>query len=170
MTCTGRETSMSLFTRLTLGAALLATPIPLLGQGFLLIPDSAERARARALCGPLAEDSLVLDPMWPRAGDLVSQNFNLLELPRRLPTRVVVRYPPNLRARGIQGPVIVTAIIDTTGHIEATSVKVVATPHEDFLPAVLRYLDQVRFSPGLVHERRVRVCATIEVPFSIRER
>src|SRR6266487_3382040 len=135
MTCTCRETYMTLFTRLSLGAALLATPIPLLSQGFLLIPDSAERARARSLCGPLAEDSLVLDPTWPHGGDLVSQNFNLLELPRRLATRVVVQYPRNLSARGIQGPVIVTAIIDTTGHIEATSVKVVATPHEDFLPA-----------------------------------
>src|SRR2546422_10551781 len=108
----------------------------------------SERARARALCRPLAADSLVLDPMWPRSGDLVSQNFNLLELPRRLPTRVVVRYPPNLRARGIQGPVIVTAIIDTTGHIEATSVKVVATPHEDFLPAGLAYLEPTRVRPG----------------------
>src|SRR2546422_7243841 len=95
----------------------------------------SERARARALCGPLAEDGLVLDPMWPRAGDLVSQQFNLLELPRLLPTRVVAEYPRNLRERGIQGVVFVAAIIDTTGHIEATSVKVVTTPHDDFLPA-----------------------------------
>src|SRR5438093_10036910 len=126
MTCTGRETSMSLFTRLTLGAALLATPIPLLGQGFLLIPDSAERARARALCGPLAEDTLVLDPTWPHAGDLVSQSFAFMEPPRSLPARVVVEYPRSLRDRGIEGAVFLAAIIDTTGRIEANSVKVVA--------------------------------------------
>ena len=138
MTCTRSKTYMSPFKPwLVLGAMLLALPIPLPSQGFLLIPDGAERARARALCGPLAEDSLVLDPTWPHAGDLVSQNFNLLDLPKLLPTRVVAEYPRQLRERGIQGTVLVTAIIDTTGHIEATNVKVVATPHEDFLPAVI---------------------------------
>ena len=171
MTCTRPKTYMSPFqSRLVLAAVLLALPIRLPSQGFLLVPDSAQRARARALCGPLAEDSLVLDPMWPHAGDLVSQNFNLLDLPKLLPTRIVAEYPRQLRKRGIQGTVLVTAIIDTTGHIEATNVKVVATPHADFLPAVLSYLDQVRFSPGRVHEHRVRVCTIIQVPFSIRQR
>ena len=171
MTCTGRETYMSLLKlSLALGAILLAPAIPVASQGLLLIPDSAQRALARKLCGSLAEDGLVLDPMWPRAGDLVSQQFNLLELPRLLPTRVVAEYPRNLRERGIQGVVFVAAIIDTTGHIEATSVKVVTTPHDDFLPAVRNYLDQVRFSPGRVHERRVRVCTAIQVPFLIRTR
>src|SRR6266480_5322209 len=121
MNCTYPATNMSQFRLgLTLGTLLLVTSHPLSSQN-LLVPDSAQRARARALCGPLAEDSLVLDPTWPHAGDLVSQNFNLLNLPKLLPTRIVAEYPRQLRERGIQGTVLVTAIIDTTGHIEATN-------------------------------------------------
>jgi len=162
---------MSLFRLgLTLSTLLLATSHPLSSQNLLVPPDSAQRARARALCGPLAEDSLVLDSTWPHAGDLVSQNFAFMEPPRSLPARVVVEYPRSLRDRGIEGAVFLAAIIDTTGRIEANSIKVVATPHVDFLPAVHKYLYQLRFSPGRAHGHPVRVCVAMVIPFSLQQR
>ena len=171
MNCTYPATNMSQFRLgLTLGTLLFAISHPLSSQNLLVLPDSAQRARARALCGPLAEDTLVLDPTWPHAGDLVSQSFAFMEPPRSLPARVVVEYPRSLRDRGIEGAVFLAAIIDTTGRIEANSVKVVATPHLDFLPAVHKYLYQLRFSPGRAHGHPVRVCVAMVIPFSLQQR
>src|SRR6266851_189254 len=151
-------------------AALLLGGAPLAGQGLQTSVDSSQTARARGLCGPLFEDSLTVDPLWPAAGALVSWKFNRLEPPRRLPDNVSVDYPQALRDRAIQGTVAVVAIVDTTGLIEPSSVKVVSTPDEGFFPAVQRYLALIRFRPGRVHERPVRVCAPIFVPFVLSQR
>ena len=136
-------------------AVLFAVPIALPAQGL----DSAQHAQVKALCGPLLEDSLVLDPSWPPAGALVSLWFHGLD---ELPNPQPVRMSPDLRARGLRGRVIVVAIIDTTGRVE-DSVKVLSTPHDRFLPAVGRYLAGLRGRPGRVHDRPVRVCMPIEV-------
>jgi hypothetical protein len=147
-----------------LGALLLAAPVALAGQAL----DSAQVARARALCGPLADDSVVLDPLWPPTGTLVSKRFAGLEGPQWLPSpRVVPEYPRSLLKQRIQGRVIAAAIVDTTGHIAPGSIKVVSTPHEDFVPAVERYLKQQRFTPGRIHGRLMRVCIAWPIDFHL---
>jgi TonB family protein len=156
---------------LTLTAVLLASPVILAGQAAVLIPDSAQRAQARALCGPLREDSLVLDPFWPPAGALVSLQFSRLEPPRLRSARVPsVEYPAELRKLGIQGTVFVAAIVDTTGRIEPASVRVVSTPHEEFIPTARQYLGRLRYSPGHVQDRPMRVCIGVLIPFVLPER
>src|SRR5258705_6783169 len=68
--------------RLTLITALLAAPGALFGQAHHPL-DSAQVAQARALCGPLDDDSILQHPLSPlRPGAVVSNRVKELEQPR----------------------------------------------------------------------------------------
>jgi len=53
-------------------------------------------------------------------------------------------YPEELRARGVQGRVVVAAVIDTAGHAEPGSIKVVQRPHPAFRHQP-HYVEKARF-------------------------
>lgn len=67
------------------------------------------------------------------------------------------RYPSLLRQAGIQGRVIVRAIVDSTGRAEPRSVRVLETPHPGFEQAARNVVLQTRFDHGPVGGRAVRV-------------
>jgi TonB family protein len=67
------------------------------------------------------------------------------------------QYPTLLRQAGIEGRVVIQAIIDTTGRIEPRSVKVLESSNPGFEQASRRYLLGALFRPGRVHGRAVRV-------------
>ena len=79
-----------------------------------------------------------------------------------------VRYPPLLRQAGIEGHVLVRAIIDTTGHAEPASVEVIDSPHPGFNEAARNALLQARFRGGRLRGRAVRVLITFPVDFRAR--
>src|SRR5438034_4429829 len=145
----------------------LAQPLELAGQIQVPHADSAHYTQARALCGPLADDTTVLDSLWPPSGSVVSARFPGLEGLKLLPSTTVPDYPSHLRKQRVQGTVIVAAVVDTTGRIEPGTIKVAATPHEDFVPAVQRYLNGARFAPGRIHGRLMRVCIVMPISFSL---
>ena len=42
------------------------------------------------------------------------------------------RYPEVLRAAGISGRVVLEFVVDTSGHVDASSIKIVSTPYQGF--------------------------------------
>lgn len=142
---------------------LVAFPLTASGQASPSLPDTGVRARARALCGPLADDSL-LKP----AGSLVSGAVPGLKLPTMLPNHsVLLEYPDRLRKQGIEGRVVTVAIIDTTGRVEPGSVELALTPDSGFAPPVRRYLERSRFTVGSLYERAMRVCVVLPIDFKV---
>ena len=79
-----------------------------------------------------------------------------------------LRYPPLLRQAGIEGHVLVRAIIDTTGRAEPASVLVIDSPHPGFNEAARNALLQARFRGGRFRGRAVRVLITFPVDFRAR--
>ena len=79
-----------------------------------------------------------------------------------------VRYPPLLRQAGIEGHVLVRAIIDPTGRAEPASVEVIDSPHPGFNEAARNALLQARFRGGRLRGRAVRVLITFPVDFRAR--
>jgi TonB family protein len=79
-----------------------------------------------------------------------------------------LQYPNLLRQAGVQGRVIVRAIIDTTGRAEPGSVQVVESPHPGFDQAARNAVLQARFRGGRFRGRAVRVL--IEFPVEFRTR
>ena len=76
------------------------------------------------------------------------------------------KYPPKLRARRIQGTVILSAVVDQNGRVEASSVRVLSAPHPDLARSARVSLLAARFYPACRGGEPVRV--RVRVPFNYR--
>jgi periplasmic protein TonB len=76
-------------------------------------------------------------------------------------------YPELLRRAGIQGRIVVQAVIDTLGHAEAVSLKVVQSPDAGFDAPGLEYVLHSVFRPARVHGRAVRVVVQVPIDFTL---
>lgn len=79
-----------------------------------------------------------------------------------------LQYPDLLRQAGVQGRVIVQAIIDTSGRAEPPSVKVIQSPNPGFDQAAKQYVLRALFRPARVHGRAVRVLVNLPIDFKIK--
>jgi TonB family protein len=79
-----------------------------------------------------------------------------------------LQYPNLLRYAGIEGRVLVRAIIDSSGHAEPASVQVIASPHPGFNQSAKDFVMGARFQHGRLHGRAVRV--QIELPVEFRKK
>lgn len=77
-------------------------------------------------------------------------------------------YPELLKQAGIQGRVLLRAIVDTTGHAEPNSVEIVSSPNVGFdVPARMWVLHAV-FRPARLHGQAVRVHVTLPIDYSLK--
>lgn len=83
-------------------------------------------------------------------------------------TRPPLQYPDLLRQAGVQGRVLVSAIIDTLGRAEPNSVKIVQSPNPGFDQPAKNMVLKSLFRPARVHGRAVRVLVNLPIDFSIR--
>lgn len=78
------------------------------------------------------------------------------------------RYPEALRQAGIEGAVTVTYIVDISGFVEPTSIRIVSSDHPAFGEAVVAAVGKAQFTPGRVHGRAVRVLVRQIIRFATR--
>ncbi len=76
------------------------------------------------------------------------------------------RYPEMLRQAGIQGRVVVRAIIDTSGRAEPNSIMIMRSPNPGFDEPSRYWMQRALFRPARVHGQAVRVL--VEVPIDYR--
>ena len=76
-----------------------------------------------------------------------------------------LQFPELLRQAGIEGRVLVQAIVDTLGRVEPNSVKVLQSPNPGFDQSATNYVLKALFRPARVHGRAVRVLIQIPVDF-----
>ncbi|MEX2181844.1 MAG: energy transducer TonB [Gemmatimonadaceae bacterium] len=81
-----------------------------------------------------------------------------------LPGGVTPRYPDILRAGGVEGEVLATFEVDTTGRVVISSFKVLRKSHDLFEAAVRSALPQMRFLPAEIGGRKVR--QLVQQPFA----
>jgi TonB family protein len=77
------------------------------------------------------------------------------------------RYPPILREAGIQGRVVLAAIVDTLGRAEPGSIKIVASANPAFDTPTRAWILGAQFRPARVHGQAVRVHITLPVDYSL---
>ena len=80
-------------------------------------------------------------------------------------TKVDPEYPAELRRRGIEGTVVVEAIIDTRGI--PRNVRVVMTDNVELSDLARRAVEQWRFQPGTVDGQPVDVLFNTTVNFNL---
>ena len=88
------------------------------------------------------------------------------EAPELLSAPVPV-YPPLLRSAGVQGRVMVAAVVDTLGQPENGSVRIVRSDNPGFEAAALATVRAARFRPARIYGRAVRVLVHVPVVFQI---
>ena len=120
---------------------------------------SWEDAQTTALCGQML-------PAWIWATPMANGDA-LNAAARSRPTPEFVGgaeppYPEDLRLKSVQGRVVVRAIVDSTGHAEPGSVRVISTPDTGFNAAMIQYFQQASYTS------HTRACVVLPVDFSIR--
>jgi protein TonB len=75
-------------------------------------------------------------------------------------------YPEPLRLAGIEGRVLVQAIVDTVGRVEPSSVRILESPSPGFDLPTKRWALAARFRPARRQGRAVRVLVNLPVVFS----
>jgi protein TonB len=83
-------------------------------------------------------------------------------------THPPLQYPDLLRQAGVQGRVLVQAIIDTSGRAEPASVKVIQSPNPGFDQPAKQMILKGLFRPARVHGRAVRVLVNVPIDFTIK--
>jgi len=76
-------------------------------------------------------------------------------------------YPALLKQAGIQGRVILRAVIDTTGRVEPASVKIMKSPNPAFDQPTRDWVVKALFRPARLHGRGVRVFINLPVDYSL---
>jgi TonB family protein len=78
---------------------------------------------------------------------------------------VQVNYPETLRSRGVEGEVVVHFVVDSTGRVPASSVRIARATHFEFREAVRKYLIRAQLEPALQDHRPV--CSLLrDMPFT----
>jgi TonB family protein len=101
------------------------------------------------------------------SGDAVLSVDVVQEKPERLAGPQPI-YPPLLMQAGIEGTVMVQAIIDTMGRVEPTSVKITQTANPGFNESAKQTVLKSLFRPARVYGKAVRVLIQLPVTYTIR--
>lgn len=75
-------------------------------------------------------------------------------------------YPESMLRRRIEGSVIVQYVVDTLGHADTTTFRVISATHVDFARAVKSTLPRMRFRPAVMANRLVP--QLVQQPFAFR--
>jgi TonB family protein len=77
-------------------------------------------------------------------------------------------YPDLLRQAGVQGRVVLEAVVDTTGRVLSQSISVVSATHPAFVTPARQALLATLFRPAMVGGTAVRMLVRIPYEFAIR--
>lgn len=101
------------------------------------------------------------------SSDVVFSVDDVQEKPERLAGPQPV-YPPLLQQVQIEGSVMVEAIIDTLGHVEPNSLKVVQTANPGFNESAKQAILGSTFRPARLNGKAVRVLIHIPIQYSVK--
>ncbi len=112
---------------------------------------------------------LTLSLLAPRSSEAQSvYGQNQLDVPTKvasteMTSRLLARsYPPALKRAGVTGTVNLEFVVDTTGKVEAASVKVVDSTSPELAAAAKSVVPDLKFKPGRVKGQAVR--STVSLP------
>jgi len=101
-------------------------------------------------------------------GVLVKQVYSETNVEERpiLLSSPPLAYPDFLRREGIQGRVLLQAIVDTTGRVEPASIKILKSPNSGFDQPTRDWVLKALFRPARLHGEAVRVLINLPVDYA----
>ncbi len=116
------------------------------GEGFR-VEATSTRARHRGERTGARSDK----PLGPAPFLTVEKVYSMLQVDQvveRYEDSAVPEYPPELSARGVEGKVDATYVVDTTGRVDTRTIKVMQSDDSLFSESVRTALGQARFRPA----------------------
>jgi len=95
--------------------------------------------------------------------------FQVEKQVQQIPGTGNLRYPDMLRSANVEGEVLAQFVVDTTGHYESGTFKVLKSSHDLFTAAVKNALPQMRFYPAEVGGRKVKQLVQQPFTFSLQK-
>jgi len=77
-------------------------------------------------------------------------------------------YPDLLRQAGVQGKVVLEAVVDTTGRVLSPSISVISATNPGFVAPARQALLATLFRPAMIGGKAVRMRVRIQYEFTIR--
>ena len=157
-----------------------AAPVPQQVKGFQTLaiptsipvdipPPSAQAFNPADFSGVGVEGGIARGAQEERA--VIRQDQPYLEaVVEERPERISsppARYPDILRQAGIEGRVLIEVVIDTTGHAERGTIRVLSSTHQLFEGPAREVVQGSLFSPGRIQGRAVRVRVQVPINFTI---
>ena len=149
-------------------APVVAIPLPPIDAPVLVLPVTS---------GPVLDPArirraLTAGPAGPVGGDPFStetiRRAAEVDDPAAALHQPFPRYPPALRVAGIEGRVLAEFVIDTLGHVERSSLRILESTHRGFEAAALEALERSVFQPARLAGRPVRQRTLQSIAFRIR--
>jgi len=140
-------------------ASVLAAQSPLPDTAYTKVKGNKVRSPTRTA------DTFTV---WLKPGsDQVYAQAGVEVLPAFLSGPTLV-YPDLLRQAGVEGRVMVQAVIDTMGRAEPWSVEIIQSPNPGFDQSARNYILGACFRAARVQGRAVRVLINVPIDYSIR--
>ena len=143
---------------------------PLIEEGVTLPPITPPIIDGIGVVGPVAPAPSVsgpnLAPAMPGSGD--PMDVSLVDQLPAILAGPIPSYPDLLRQAGIQGRVVLEAVVDTVGHVEPGSIVVVSAAHPGLVAAARQAVAATLFRPARVRGHAVRVRVRIPMEFTLR--
>jgi protein TonB len=102
------------------------------------------------------------------AGNQTYFEFQVEKPAAAVPGTISPAYPEALRSAGVEGEVRLQFVVDTTGRVEMSSVRVERATNELFAAAARAAVPRMRFYPAEIGNRRVRQLVVQPITFQIR--
>ncbi len=128
--------------------------------------------RSRLVLGLLCA-LLVASNAQAQARDTVEKTyfeFQVTKPVRHAPGSAAPRYPPALKAAGVDGEVLVQFVVDTLGAADLRSFRVLKASHGDFTESVKAALPEMKFVPAELRGRKVRQLVQQPFVFAIQKK
>ncbi|MDP4199872.1 MAG: energy transducer TonB [Bacteroidota bacterium] len=127
-------------------------------HAFGLFSDSAYGQRADTATGILKADTAVFEPS--------SKRFDGEEPVAITPIERLIVYPDVAKRSGLEGRVVVQALIAKDGHVE--KVQVLRSDYDVFRHPAVDALMKAKFAPAKYHGEPVRIWITRTITFKLR--
>jgi TonB family protein len=99
-------------------------------------------------------------------GDSIMTELQVDSAVVRFENSAAPSYPESMLRRRIEGSVIVQYVVDTLGHADTLTFRVISATHADFARAVKNTLPYMRFRPAIMANRLVP--QLVQQPFAFR--
>src|SRR6266571_3181063 len=106
-------------------------------------------------------------PPAPAPLDEPLKGFQTVAVLPEIPSVIPPVYPALLKRVGIQGRVVIRAVIDTMGRVDPTSVRIIKSPNPGFDEPTKQWVLKALFRPARLHGQAVRVIVNLPFDYSI---